>query len=114
MRSRRTSCGLADERATADAVRHPEPVTGQHRKPWAARARALVLYCPTDQWRYAIYNDEGIIDGALLDVSPDADPADAQATLLRKVEEITGLHYAANWKQDKPRWWSAALEEVGA
>lgn len=84
-------------------------MTKQVDKPWKARARALVLYRPEDQWRYAIYNDAGIIDGALQDLSPDIAPEEAQALLLRQVEQDTGLTYAAAWRLDQPGWWSADL-----
>lgn len=80
------------------------------REPWPKRARTLILYCPQGQWRYAIYNDDGIVDGSLPDLSPAVDPQDAQAALLREVEEFTGLRYTATWREDEPRWWSAELD----
>ena len=66
--------------------------------------QAAVLYNPKGEWRFAIYNDEGIIDGRLLDVSAEVAPEEAQAQLLAKVEEISAQRYVARWKQDKPHW----------
>lgn len=94
------------------ARRTPEivsPVPPSKRPAWKEAARALVLYNPKTEWRYAIYNDAGIIDGALLDAGANTSPRDAQALLLRRVEEDTGQRYVAAWTQDKPHWWSAEL-----
>lgn len=83
-------------------------MTWDKAKAWKAPAKSLVLYCPQGQWRFAIYNEAGIIDGAL-DLPADVDPTEAQATLLGQVQEDTGLVYAATWHNDKPDWWSAEL-----
>jgi hypothetical protein len=68
-----------------------------------------VLYCPNQQWRYASYNEAGIIDGYLPDVPPSDAPDNAQAALMAKVEADTGLRYRVNWTFDKPQWWSTEL-----
>jgi hypothetical protein len=78
-------------------------------KPWTAPARSLVLYCPKGQWRFAIYNEAGVVDGVLSDLSATVSPDEAQAVLLNRVQEDTGLTYLATWRQDKPDWWSADL-----
>ena len=79
------------------------------KKPWTAPARTLVLYRTEDRWRYAIYNEAGILDGYLPGLSPCVALEVAQATLLADVERHTGLDYEAKWAQDKPDWWSAEL-----
>ena len=79
------------------------------RPAWKSTARTLLLYNPKAQWRYAIYNDAGILDGALPDVEAEIPPEDAQELLLRQIEEDTGQRYVATWTQDKPHWWSAEL-----
>ncbi|BEL05422.1 hypothetical protein Q0Z83_036130 [Actinoplanes sichuanensis] len=79
---------------------------------WKATARALVLYNPEGQWRFAIYNDAGIIDGGIPDTSAKIAPDEAQAWLLANVEEITEQRYVAEWKQNQPHWWSADLTVV--
>jgi hypothetical protein len=81
-------------------------------KPWEAPARTLVLYCPKDQWRYAVYSEAGIMDGYLPGLAASATPDEAQAALVAKVEADTGLTYTVSWKRDKPRWWSADLVVV--
>jgi len=81
-------------------------------KPWRAPAKSLVLYCPKGRWRFAIYNEAGIVDGAL-DLPPDVGLAEARATLLRRVEEETGLTYTAAWRCNQPDWWSADLTVIG-
>ncbi|BEL10774.1 hypothetical protein Q0Z83_089650 [Actinoplanes sichuanensis] len=79
---------------------------------WKATARTLVLYNPEGQWRFAIYNDAGIIDGGIPDASAKIPPDEAQAWLLANVEEITEQRYVAAWKQNQPHWWSADLTVV--
>ncbi|GIE76773.1 hypothetical protein Aph02nite_27230 [Actinoplanes philippinensis] len=37
------------------------------RSAWKATARTLVLYNPEGSWRFAVYNDAGIIDGGFPD-----------------------------------------------
>jgi hypothetical protein len=59
--------------------------------------------------RYAIYNDAGIIDGTLCELSPNVASEEAQALLVRQIEGDSGLTYVATWKLDQPRWWSAEL-----
>lgn len=90
-------------------VLHDPVVSNQRERPWEAPARSLALYCPDEEWRFAVLNDAGIIDGRLVDLAPNVDPQEAQAALLRMVERDTGLEYVADWKQDKPRWWGADL-----
>ncbi len=84
-------------------------VPDRKRPAWKATARTLVLYNPKGEWRFAVYNDKGIIDGALSDVSAEITPEEAQARLLAKVEEITEQRYVARWTQDQPHWWTADL-----
>ena len=79
-----------------------------HPMPWTARANALVLYSPEGRWRFAVYNEVGVMDGAL-DLPVDATVGDAQAALLARVQEDTGLRYEANWTQDGKGWWTAEL-----
>jgi hypothetical protein len=110
IRSCRGPCAdHADERRLMDASGIVNPVPESERPAWKATARTLVLYIPKGQWRFAIYNDEGIVDGALADVSAEIAPEQAQARLLAKVEEMTEQRYVATWKQDKPHWWAADL-----
>jgi len=78
-------------------------------KPWTAPAKELVLYRDGDGWRFAVANESGIMDGRL-SVNHTAE-VDAQADLLARVEESTGLRYSAKWRLDKPGWWSAALRK---
>ena len=80
--------------------------------PWTAEAKTLVLYRDNGVWRFAIYNDEGIVDGRLDEVDEDAPVELAQAELLRRVEEATTRQYEAVWSADKPDWWSASLTTV--
>lgn len=79
------------------------------RPAWKATARTLVLYNPEGSWRFAIYNDAGIIDGGFPDALAEITPEQAQARLLTNVEEITQQRYVAEWEQDRPCWWSADL-----
>ena len=79
------------------------------KKPWTAPARTLVVYRTERGWRFAIYNEAGILDGGLPDVPTDASPELAQADLLRKVEEESERTYVASWSSDKPDWWYADL-----
>jgi hypothetical protein len=81
-------------------------------KPWKAPAKSLVLYCPKEQWRFATFSDFGVVDGFLADVSPETAPEEAQRLLVARVQADTELTYAATWKSDKPRWWSAELTVV--
>ena len=68
-----------------------------------------MLYCPKGQWRFAIYNEAGILNGFLADVPASASPEEAQTLLLNRVQEGTGLTYVATWTQDEAQWWSATL-----
>ncbi len=97
---------MSGRSGSSGTVKH---VIDPNRPAWKATARTLVLYNPKSEWRFAIYNDEGIIDGALTDVSAEAAPERAQERLLAKVEEITEQRYVARWKQDRPHWWTADL-----
>ncbi|MEU0561385.1 hypothetical protein [Dactylosporangium sp. NPDC006015] len=85
-----------------------EHVIDPRRHAWKATARVLVLYNPKGQWRYAVYNDKGVLDG-MLDASAEAAPEEAQAQLLAEVEEITEQRYVARWTQNRPHWWTADL-----
>ncbi len=88
-------------------------VTEQLEPAEKARARRLVLHCQKDhrdQWRFALYNDVGILCGVLPDLPWDLDPEQAQAALLRQVERDSGLTYVARWKLDNPGWWSTDLD----
>lgn len=89
-------------------VAHHCPVT-RPLDPWTSEAKALVLYRANGAWRFAIYNDEGIMDGRLDEVDEGAPVELAQAELLRRVQEATTRHYEADWSTDKPDWWSASL-----
>lgn len=80
--------------------------------PWTAPARSVVLYCPKTQWRFAIFIEADIIDGAL-DLPATAAPEDAQASLVARVQDDTRLTYLMKWTLDKPRWWSAELTILG-
>lgn len=92
-------------RDASDIVKH----VSESERPWKATARTLVLYNPEGRWRFAIYNDEGTIDGTLPHVPAETAAEEAQARLLARVEEITEQRHVARWKQDKPHWWSAEL-----
>ena len=78
-------------------------------KPWTAPAKELVLYRDGERWRYAVANERGIMDGRL-SVHHETE-AEAQADLLARVEEMVGLRYSAQWRLDKPGWWSATLTQ---
>lgn len=94
-------------------------MTSSEGKPWTAPATHLVLLKQRrihphrggrqrDRWRYAIYNEVGIIDGHL--DSPLNCPLDqVQRDLLAKVEALTGLHYDTVWTGDSSDCWSAQL-----
>jgi hypothetical protein len=88
---------------------HHDAVSDSDRPPWTATARALVLYNPEDEWRYAIYSEAWVLDGVLLGVSVKIPPEEAQALLVAKVEGLTDRQYAATWTQDEPHWWTAEL-----
>ncbi|MGY4643341.1 hypothetical protein [Cellulomonas sp. URHB0016] len=80
------------------------------RSAWKAVARTLVLHDRDGRWRYAVYSDEGVVDGVLrTGGSGEVAPAEAQARLLAEVEELTGRRYVATWTQDEPHVWSADL-----
>jgi hypothetical protein len=56
------------------------------------------------------------MDGKLWELDEHATPGDAQQSLLHKVEEITGVHYFAEWSSTRADWWVADLvvpEEPG-
>lgn len=76
---------------------------------WTAEAKTLVLYRANGVWRFAIYNDEGVLDGRLDVISENAPVELAQAELLRRVEVATTRQYEAVWTADKPGWWTASL-----
>ena len=76
--------------------------------PWTAPARELVLYQDEQGWRFAVSNNVGILDGRLHDLSTDA-LDDAKAELLDLVENATGLTYRAEWRSERPGWWTADL-----
>jgi hypothetical protein len=78
-------------------------------KPWTAPTRSVVLFQADTEWRFAIHNDAGILDGALRDVPATATPDEAQASRVTKVVTDTGLEYEVKWSADKPDWWSAEL-----
>lgn len=65
---------------------HAVSVTWDRKRPWTALARSLVLYRPQGQWRFAVYNEAGIMDGHLPDLGGDASVDEAQAALLTMVE----------------------------
>jgi hypothetical protein len=88
-------------------------VPGLDRKrPWSAPARSLILYCPEKVWRFAVYNEAGIIDGRMADLPEQCSPEDAQAALVADVEDWTGLKYCVTWSSDKPGWWTADLQRL--
>jgi hypothetical protein len=49
------------------------------------------------------------MDGHLADLGDNATVEEAQSALLARVEESSGLSYAATWTTPKPDWWSADL-----
>ena len=81
-------------------------------KPWEQVAKELVLCRDRDDsgWRFAIAYSLNVADGRL--PSESGSVAEAQAELLSKVEELTSTRYSAEWRQDKPGWWSATLTPV--
>ncbi|MEV0564874.1 hypothetical protein [Dactylosporangium sp. NPDC050588] len=52
------------------------------RPAWKSTARALVLYNPKGEWRFAVYHARSTSDGVLVDVPDEAAPAVAQAQLM--------------------------------
>lgn len=84
-------------------------MTWDKKKPWTAPARSLVLLRRDSRWRFAIYNEAGIVDGALDDVPVDAAPEAAQARLVDKVVELTGLKYEVQWSSGELDTWAAEV-----
>lgn len=85
-------------------------MTWDRSKPWTAPARTLILYrTESGSWRFSIYNEGGIMDGHLAVLGDNATLEEAQSALLARVEESSGLNYAATWTTSKPDWWSANL-----
>ena len=82
-------------------------------RPWTEVAKALVLYRTDKEWRFAIYSAVGIMDGRFTDLDPDCSPEVPQARLLDNVSRATNMEYRAEWREDKPGWWSAELFEEG-
>lgn len=81
-------------------------------KPWTLPAKTLVLYLRDPGWRYAVYYERGdVMDGGLDDSSSQSLEA-AQAELLRKVEELTDLKYAATWTPADNEMWTADLTRL--
>lgn len=78
-------------------------------RPWTTPARRLVLHNAGGDWRYAIYSDVGVVDGALRGLSATAAPEQAQAALLAHATDLTGHRYAATWSPRQPHGWSATL-----
>lgn len=78
-------------------------------RPWTAPAKELVLYRDGEGWRFSVMNALGIMDGRL-SVNHETE-VDAQAELLARVEQIAGVRFSAEWRPDKPGWWSAVLRQ---
>ena len=73
------------------------------------RPSSLVLYRAAPKWRYAVYSGTSILDGRLA-LSSEASPAQAQAALVRFIEEIGDCLLTVQWHEsDQPDWWAGEV-----
>ena len=78
-------------------------------KAWTLPPKSLVLYRRGEQWRFAVHNEAGVMGGGLGAEFRGASPEAAQAELVRRIVEWTGLTYAVDWTEGEPGWWHANM-----
>jgi hypothetical protein len=84
-------------------------VSWDRKKPWTAPAHNVTLYRSAGQWKFGLWSDAGIIDGTVVGISADDEPAVAQATFLKTLAEATGVAYTAQWTEKSRGTWYGGL-----
>jgi hypothetical protein len=86
--------------STGDAPFDPDPIS-------VLQVRRLA-----QKWQYTIFYLDGDYEsGDLEEVSPDADPRDAQQALVRRTSQLIAVSKKAAWEQVKPDQW---IVEIGS
>ncbi|WP_375742278.1 hypothetical protein NR800_24005 [Corallococcus interemptor] len=78
--------------------------------------RSVVLYHPkpNEGWRYAIYTQEGVTDGRLLDSTPSTSFEEARARMEQTLVDLFGRSSTLRWKETAPGWWTGEALDAEA
>ncbi len=81
--------------------------------PFFQKPVRFVVYPAGQDWRYAVYMEQGIVDGRVQSVHGGDRAAQAKAALTELVESWSGTSLRVIWSLgDQPDWWTGDVERV--